>query len=83
MKNWQVASILLLAVIPLYFYTEQASSSVVTFEEWRRDFGLTFSNEEDAFRKLIFVHNLNDIEKHNADGTQTYKKGVNQFTHLN
>lgn len=46
------------------------------------EYGFSFSNEEEAFRKLIFLHNAEEIEKHNSDQTQTYKKGVNQFTHL-
>lgn len=28
------------------------------------------------------MRNLNEINKHNSDSTQTYSKGLNQFTHL-
>ena len=33
-------------------------------------------------RKSIFVSNLNEIINHNADESQTYKKGVNAFTDM-
>jgi C1A family cysteine protease len=83
MKSWQVATILLLTAIPLYYYSSTTPlSQEETFKEWMADFGFTFTNEEEAFRKLIFFHNLEEIERHNSDQTQTYKKGVNQFTHL-
>lgn len=28
------------------------------------------------------MKNLEEIERHNSDKTQTYTKGLNQFTHL-
>lgn len=31
---------------------------------------------------MIFNRNLEEINKHNSDSKQNYKKGVNQFTHL-
>ena len=31
---------------------------------------------------MIFEKNLAEINRHNADETQTYKKGINQFTVL-
>lgn len=82
MKAWQVATLLLLTAIPIYFQTSTSESHETTFKEWMADFGFTFSNEEEAYRSLIFAHNLEEIERHNSDNTQTYKKGVNQFTHL-
>jgi C1A family cysteine protease len=82
MKSWQVAALLLITAIPLYYHSLAPVSHEVTFKEWMGDFGFSFSNEEEAFRSLIFIHNLEEIESHNSDNTQTYKKGVNQFTHL-
>lgn len=83
MKAWQVAAILLLTAIPLVYYSSNAvDPQQQAFKEWMTEFGFTFSNEEEAFRKLIFVNNFQEIVRHNADQTQTYKKGLNQFTHL-
>lgn len=46
-------------------------------------FGLTFKDGAEYVHRLqIFANNLDMINKHNADKTQTYKMGVNQFTHL-
>jgi hypothetical protein len=59
MKAWQVAAILLLTAIPLVYYSSNAvDSQQQAFNEWMTEFGFTFSNEEEAFRKLIFVNNL-------------------------
>ena len=43
---------------------------------------MKFEADEDSFRRLIFNRNVETINKHNADETQTYKMGVNQFTGL-
>lgn len=44
---------------------------------------MKFADGAEFVKRLeIFSQNLNDIEKHNADTTQTYQLGVNQFTHL-
>ena len=83
MKAWQTtALILLIAAVPLALYSNDAAAPSQVFDQWKAESGLSFTNEEEAFRRLIFTHNLEEIERHNADSTQTYKKGVNQFTHL-
>lgn len=83
MKAWQITALLLLiAAVPLALYSNQSSTPSQAFDQWKAESGLSFTNEEEAFRRLIFTHNLEEIERHNADSTQTYKKGVNQFTHL-
>jgi len=43
---------------------------------------MTFTPQEDIYRKIIFMKNCAEIEKHNADITQTYTIGINQFSHL-
>jgi C1A family cysteine protease len=46
-------------------------------------FQLKFANGQEFIQRLqIFASNLDQIETHNADTTQTYQLGVNQFTHL-
>lgn len=83
MKAWQItALILLVAAVPLALYSQDSAVPSQAFDQWKAESGLTFTNEEEAFRRLIFTHNLEEIERHNTDPTQTYKKGVNQFTHL-
>lgn len=83
MKAWQITALILLAAaVPLALYSNDSAVPSQAFDQWKAESGLTFTNEEEAFRRLIFTHNLEEIERHNADPTQTYKKGVNQFTHL-
>jgi hypothetical protein len=47
MKNWQVALLLLAIIPPLYLYSSETSTSPETaFQEWVKEFGHSFSNEE-------------------------------------
>lgn len=41
---------------------------------------MIFAQEEDSFRKVIYLKNIEMIAQHNADDRHTYKMGVNQFT---
>ena len=53
------------------------------YEAWKKDMGVEFfALAEDAHRFSVFTENLRSIAMHNADGTQKYKKGMNQFGHL-
>jgi C1A family cysteine protease len=53
------------------------------FFQFSNKFGKTYySDSEMAYRKSIFAANLQKINAHNADSTQTYKLGVNQFTDM-
>lgn len=48
-----------------------------------QQFKLSFKNGAEFVERLkIFANNVDEIEKHNADKTQTYQLGVNQFSHL-
>lgn len=49
------------------------------FTQWKSQFTVAWGAEEDAFRRLVFFKNLEKINKHNADTTQTYKMGLTQF----
>ena len=55
----------------------------MTFAQFKAAFGKAYATvEEDAMRAAIFAAHLVQIAKHNADPTQTYKLGVNQFADL-
>ena len=73
-----VATLVSLAVLGAYYTTTDAKLDA--FEEFKATFGVSFAPEEEAYRRLIFEKNLLTINKHNADHTQTYKMGVNQFS---
>jgi cathepsin L len=54
-----------------------------SFEEYVVDFGKYYNTwDERRTHETTFYFNLHEIIRHNADQTQTYKKGVNQFTDM-
>ena len=75
-KSLLVIITLLTSVALLYSSIEQKDD----FLEYKKAFNFKWSAEEEAFRRIIYLHNMETIQKHNADETQTYKMGVNQFT---
>ena len=77
-KELLVASLVSLAILAAYYSANESKADA--FEEWKGKFGVSWASEEEAYRRLIFEKNLLSIEKHNADSTQTYKVGVNQFS---
>lgn len=77
-KELLFASLLSITMLAVYYTSHEAKSEA--FEQWKTKFGVSWAPEEEAYRRLIFEKNLALIEKHNADSTQTYKMGVNQFT---
>ena len=77
-KEILVASLVSLALIAVYYSANQTKTD--SFSEWKGKYGINWAPEEEAYRRLIFEKNLANIEKHNADSTQSYKMGVNQFT---
>ena len=75
-----LALVVLLSAAALYFSANQEHQD--DYLAWKKRFGYDWSPEDDTFRRLIYVRNLEVIRKHNADPSQTYKMGVNQFTGL-
>ncbi len=73
-----IASIVSIAVLVAFYGANENKSDA--FEEWKGKFGVSWAPEEEAYRRIIFEKNVIMIEKHNADATQTYKMGINQFT---
>jgi len=53
-----------------------------TFAVYTAIFGKIYNGDEAIIREQIYTANINDFEVHNADVTQTYQKGVNQFSDL-
>jgi len=52
-----------------------------SFEKYTTEFTKTYiTQEETKFRKQLFEKRLGEIRAHNVDPTNTWKKGVNQFT---
>lgn len=78
MRKELLLALTALAVLAAYYGTR--SANVDAFEQWKGEFGVTWTPQEEPYRRMIFEKNLLLIEQHNADPTQTYQKGVNQFT---
>lgn len=77
-KQLLIASLISIAILAVYYTSND--SKIDAFEEWKGQYGINWAPEEEAYRRLIFEKNLVLINKHNADHTQTYKMGVNQFS---
>lgn len=77
-KELIVTALVSIAILAAYYSTQETNTSA--FDEWKAQYGANWSGEEEAFRRLIFEKNVKKIEMHNADPTQTYKMGINQFS---
>lgn len=77
-KSLTLIALTALLIGAVYFSTE--SSKTTAFDEWKSQYGANWAPAEEDFRRIVFEKNFAVISKHNADKTQTYKMGVNQFT---
>ncbi len=84
MKNHLLIGIVtaLLAGAVLFNYQNTNTNKLVEFESFKSTYGKIYPLEENIYRFSIFVKNLEKIARHNADSTQTYTLGVNQFADL-
>ena len=56
----------------------------ISFDEWQVASEVKFSNVvEKKYREKIFNSKKAEIKKHNANPVNTYKKGLNKFSHMN
>jgi cathepsin L len=55
-----------------------------TFEQYVREFRKPYKKGTSTYemRKNVFLNKLKDIQEHNADHSQTWKKGVNEFSDM-
>lgn len=52
------------------------------FEEFKHTYGKAYASDEAIYRFQVFTSNVEKIERHNADATQTYTMEVNQFADM-
>jgi len=78
-KELLIALVALLSAAAVFYNSVEAKDD---FLLWKEKFGYNWSHEEDSYRRLIYLKNVEIINKHNADKTQTYTMGVNQFSGL-
>jgi C1A family cysteine protease len=53
-----------------------------TFAAYAATFGKVYNGDESAHREGIYNNAIAAMESHNADVTQTYQQGINQFSDL-
>ena len=85
MKNELLVGVItaLLAGAALFTYNAQLNNNeLAQFEEFKTTYGRVYTLEENVYRFGVFITNLRKINAHNADKTQTYTMGVNQFTDM-
>jgi C1A family cysteine protease len=77
-------SVLLTALAFFALYQHDTPASVLySFEGYKQDYSKLYSRAgEEQYRKAIFLKNLIKIQKHNANASNTWEMGVNQFTDL-
>lgn len=78
----QKVLVTLLAVLAAAALLYSTHTSKDEYLEWKQRFGYTWTEEEDSFRRLVYQRNLETIQQHNEDHSQSYTMGVNQFTGL-
>lgn len=55
----------------------------VAFFDFLQKYEVKIANAKEFIKRLeIFINNVEKIEAHNADKTQTYQMGINQFSHM-
>lgn len=80
MKDKILAAIIIAITALAMLSFHQGDSQSQLYEEWKKTNGYSWEPFEDAYRKIIFMKNVELMEKHNADPSQTYKMGINQFS---
>lgn len=70
------------AITAVYVTLPKHSDSKSEFEKFKEIFDKDYTKAEETYRLTIYRQNVEKIEKHNADPTQTYKMAINQFTDM-
>ncbi|MCL4144816.1 UNVERIFIED_CONTAM: hypothetical protein GTU68_060927 [Idotea baltica] len=76
-KDLLVVAVVALIAGAIVFQNTSTSSA---FDDWKANYGANWSQDEEQYRKIIFERNVEIIEKHNSDASNTYKMGINQFS---
>ncbi|CAD8068855.1 unnamed protein product [Paramecium sonneborni] len=82
-KTLLIAGLTLLLSTIGYIHHQQPTNLLqAEFEAFKTTYKRSYKVTEEAYRRAIFEQNYAKIQAHNADPTQTYEQGVNQFTDL-
>jgi C1A family cysteine protease len=82
-KNYVILALLLTAATVLYNIQSTVDNQSTQYMAYLRKFNKPIpSQSELIYRSRLFADFVAMMEKHNADSTQTYKMGINQFSDL-
>jgi len=59
-----------------------AYASEYTFEQYVKDYNKEYTPAEYVIHQRIFLHRVEEINRHNADANAMYQKGINKFTDM-
>jgi len=81
--NGKLITFLLVTGLTAYFlYTLQPQNNN-EFGQWKKSYSKNYASDaEENFRKGVYAMNSAKVLAHNADTTQTYTLGINQFADL-
>ena len=83
MNKSYLLTVLLAAIAAMALYNQNAGPAPYSFDQFKVEYQKSYSKVgEEAYRKTIFLRNLVKIAEHNANPSNTYTQGVNQFTDL-
>ena len=74
--------IAVLATLLIPQLSPEESSIKSEFNKFKVDFSKEYTPEEELYRFQIFSENFLKVQIHNADATQTYQMGINQFSDM-
>ena len=83
MTSKLLALLLLAGITSVFLYSTSHQKHTIKFNDWAITHGKSYDSEiEKIYREKVFNDNVAKIAEHNADETQTYKTGINQFSDL-
>jgi cathepsin L len=86
MNKTQVGILTLLVSVGVILLASQNFTQTETtsdqWSQWKLSEGVKFSEDLEQYRKLVFYRNYDTIERHNSHESNTFKMGLNQFSHL-
>lgn len=83
MTSKLLAVLLLAGITSVFLYSTHHQKHSIKFDDWVLTHGKNYDSQvERIYREKIFNENVAKVAEHNADETQTYKMGINQFSDL-
>ena len=73
-------ALLALGITVFLHFTQHSAEDA--FDKWKSKYGVTCPPQQESYRRIIFEQKLLEFQQHNADPSQTYRKGINQFSAL-